>query len=578
MTKCTQKSEYGKLMRLIQSKKVYWLGIIGTSIIAASFQIIIAWILKLTLNAAEMRNISYIIQAMSIFLVSIMVSSTLQAIFSYIYKKSTAKTIMAIKKRVFEKVEHLSIQYFETHHSGVIMSIFTNDIVTLETVYGQYIYDVIYTVIYGVSAAVAMLFIEWRLTIILIGLSTLSTIINTKFSAPIRKISNHIQKKQEKLIEKLTDVIDNILLIKMFNLKKQTEMVYEEENNALMKLYKSQGLYRGFLESTNCFLSLLGSFGIKVLGAFFVLKGAIDFGAIVAIVQLLNGVKTMFIGIGNFIVQIQGSFAGMERIYNLLDAEEETEYYNITEQLKSNEMIAFENVEFSYSKAQTTLEALSLYISKGSKVALVGMSGSGKSTILKLLMGFYPIDRGSIYVDGKIIGQYKLEVLRKMISYVPQETYLFNGTIEENIRYGNLNASLEQVIEAAQLAYAHEFIVKQKDGYQTKIKENGANFSGGQKQRIAIARAFLKNAPILLLDEPTSSLDTESEKMIYQALEILMRNRTTIMVAHRLTTIQQFDQIFYVDKGHIVEEGTHNELIQKNGSYKKLYELGIKTI
>jgi ATP-binding cassette, subfamily B, bacterial len=301
-----------------------------------------------------------------------------------------------------------------------------------------------------------------------------------------------------------------------------------------------------------------------------------DFGTMLAVINLLNGVVFMFTSLGNFIAQIQGSLGGANRVFELLDEPVEPERYVLKKTEDTAAMVELQDIGFSYNGTDRVLDGVSLSIGKGQMAALVGPSGGGKSTVLKMLLGYYPPQEGNIVVNAKSIGQYSLTELRDMMAYVPQDAYLFDGTVEENIWYGRPKATREEVIAAAEAANAHGFITELPEGYATKVGERGTRLSGGQKQRIAIARALLKNAPILLLDEATSALDSESEQLVQDALNRLMQGRTTIAVAHRLSTIRHADVIYVIEGGEVVEKGNHTELAEGEGLYNRLYELQFK--
>ena len=310
-------------------------------------------------------------------------------------------------------------------------------------------------------------------------------------------------------------------------------------------------------------------------------------GAIVAAIHLQGNASFMFTNLGDFVTQIQRSFAGSARVFELLSWPKE-EMGSI--RLEPGEidlqppaaMVRMQGLGFRYvgqdqlsepPETENLLEDINISIDQGQFVALVGPSGGGKSTLVKILMGLYPISEGMLIINGIPLSSYPLQDLRNLMAYVPQDAYLFDGTIEENIRYGNFEANSEDVIEAARSAHAHDFIIEQPDGYQTLVGERGAKLSGGQRQRLAIARALLKDAPLLLLDEATSALDSESEAVVQKALETLMEGRTTIAIAHRLSTIQHADLIYVLQAGQVVEQGTHHSLLGNNGVYQDLYSL-----
>jgi ABC-type multidrug transport system fused ATPase/permease subunit len=312
----------------------------------------------------------------------------------------------------------------------------------------------------------------------------------------------------------------------------------------------------------------------------------LSLGGLWAIVSFSGLAGFFFQNIGQFLTNLQESLAAAARIFELLDLPVETRAALQTTLVLFNtptrDMIAFNKVGFSYKngdaeQAKTVLADLDLCAESGKVTALVGPSGGGKSTILKLILGFYPEQAGEICLNGVPARQIPLEQLRAMTAYVPQESFLFSGTIEENILMGRPEASTDDVILAARSAHAHEFILEQPEGYQTRVGERGANLSGGQRQRIAIARALLKDVPILLLDEATSSLDSESEQEVQKALNNLMRGRTTLVIAHRLSTIEHADKICVVSEGRVVEEGKHRSLLEKKGLYTQLYEMQFQT-
>lgn len=278
----------------------------------------------------------------------------------------------------------------------------------------------------------------------------------------------------------------------------------------------------------------------------------------------------MFLNLGNNYSRLQEYMSNASRVFEILDQQPEDEIYKTEKDADKSAMISFENVSFSYETRKAVVNNMSITMKKGQSAALVGPSGGGKNTIIKLLLGFYPISSGSIAINGKSMSEYNIHTIRDMIAYVPQDGYLFDGTIMENIRFGKLSATDEDVIEAAKAAYADDFIQKLPDGYETVVHNRGGNLSGGQRQRVAIARAFLKNAPILLLDEATSALDTESEQQVQISIEALMKNRTTIAVAHRLSTIENSDVIFVIENGAVLEQGTSDELMEKGGLYLQL--------
>lgn len=367
-------------------------------------------------------------------------------------------------------------------------------------------------------------------------------------------MTRRLQQKAAELTRVLTDMFSGFQTVKSLNLKKILVNKAEAENSAVANESVKKAGVEALLDGTNFLLEWINFGGCVVIGSFMVLRGETTFGTLIAVIELLNGVGTMFQQLGGYVVRLQASLVGAERVFELMDQEKEPDRYELSrldDNLKQSGEIVFDQVSYTYENGTKALNNISLCIKKGAAAALVGASGSGKSTIMKILLGFYRPDEGGLSISGKDFQEYSLDQIRSMMAYVPQDSYLFNASIRENIRYGKPDATDEEIEEAAKLAFAHDFILQQPDGYDTLVGERGQSLSGGQKQRIAIARAFLKNAPILLLDEATSSLDSKSEDLVQQALGKLMEGRTTITIAHRLSTVESADVVFEMDQGSL---------------------------
>lgn len=554
----------------------YTIGVlIDSALTSICYNIVLAFIMKDVINAIAYKNTMLMKRAFYVAIVSFLIAFILQPVFKFLYKACVRKTMAEIRLKTFEHMEDLKVENFENHHTGDLISRMTNDVEVIQQIYINQIPTLIFALIHGLVAMISMFIMEWRLALIAIIIGLISVIISTAFSKSIRRSSDDVQVQYGSTTESLIDIIDGFQIIKMFDIR---EKIYDkfDENNKLLKLFlmKNGGL-NITLEVINNFYGDVKNIGLLSLGLYMSIRGRMDVGTIAAIIHLQGNASFLLENIGSFITGIQGSMSGASRVIELLNRETEKEKGTVYDESidASPASIEMKAVYFSYGYEREVLNGVNIAVKKGERVALVGTSGSGKSTIIKLLMGFYNKRKGEIYINGRSLDNMSLGELRDYIGYVPQDSYLFYGTIEENIRYGNINATKEDIVEAAKAAYAHDFIISLPQGYDTMVGEMGGNISGGQRQRIAIARALLKDAPILLLDEATSSLDSESEQLVQKALDRLMEGRTTIAVAHRLATIKTADRIYVLRNGEIVEEGNNEELLLKDGIYSHLYDL-----
>ncbi|WP_026884697.1 ABC transporter ATP-binding protein [Clostridium akagii] len=576
-----KKLKNNNLFRITKFLKKNWplysIGLIGLSFINFICNFFSAVGIKAMTDALLSKDMNALMKGIIFMATGFGILVIIIPFLSYAFDSSIKKTTGEIRRILFFHIEKLPVKYIENNHSGDLISRLTNDVQTAENAYGNQLLMVMMPIVSGMGSIIVIFYIDWRMAIlgVIIGASTI--ISNTIFIKPLKKVSDKIQDLLSSLNQNLTDTLGGIQVIKSFNLLGLMEKKFKMNNEDIRKWSINRVIKNSFLNGINSFLGNMSFIGIYVIGIVFIINNTLTFGKLIAIIQMLNGVMWMFNSLGVFLTQLQSSLAGIDRIFEILDIKEEetTVTLNNLENVERDAqdgIIEFENIKFAYEETNV-LNSVNIEVGKNEVIAIVGSSGGGKSTLFKLLLKFYNIKEGCIKVFGKDINTFSLEELRSLIAYVPQDNYLFSGTIADNISYGKENATLEQVIESAKSANAHEFIMTLSSGYGTEVGERGAHLSGGQRQRIAIARAILKNAPILLLDEATSSLDSESEDAVQKALDIIMKGRSTMVVAHRLSTIQHADKILVLDNGIIPEVGDHETLLNINGIYSRLYNL-----
>ncbi|MDN9011619.1 ABC transporter ATP-binding protein [Brevibacillus laterosporus] len=559
-------------------KKKYIFGMLGDGFIQACIVIILPFVFKDVTDFASSsgRDTALLIRAVLMISGTLLLVSILSPTFSYIYRRTVKEVMADVRLILFRQAGRLPSRYYEQHHSGDIMSRLSNDLLTMERTYSEHIKTIAIVLISLLGSLTGMFLLDWRFASVLVVLSAVTLYINTRFAKSVRKVSDKTQLQQGFLTERLNDFLAGLPIVKIFHLKQAVTERYIEMNEQVTSSIIKQGHKNALLEGTNFFINFLSFGGMLVFGIIMVVQDVIGVGSLVAIIQQQLLVTVGFLHLGQVLSILQSSLSGASRVIELLSEPIEPQrYLFLSEELpyQKEKVLEMNQIVFEYDSDAKVLDDFSFSIGEGETAALVGASGSGKSTVIKLLLGYYPAKSGTIRLFGKTIGEYTLQETRSLIAYVPQDAYLFEGTIEENIRYGKLDATQEEVVEATRAAYAHDFIMDLPNGYETRVGERGAMLSGGQRQRIAIARAIVKNAPILLLDEATSALDSGSEYWVQKALAELMKDRTTLIVAHRLSTVEQADMIYVVDKGKVVENGSHQELLSKNGFYSTLYKM-----
>ena len=475
---------------------------------------------------------------------------------------------------LYSKIQTLDMKYFSDSKVGDLMSRFSSDASMINSI----ILDSFTVILYLMTAIfyLIVLFItDWKLSIGVLLIAPLLLIVVKKYSRKLKHMGRNKQETSGELNSKLQETLSGIRVIKAFATENYEKSQFKNLSSKL-RLYTRKAI--GYEAKANSIAESLNYIMFALLlffGGYRVVRSGGSFSP-GDFMTVLAGMGAMYTPAKRALKLYNGintNSAAVDRIFEILNIQSEIIDTDNPIQFNSfNSTIEFKNVDFEYEEGEKVISNFNLLVNKGDKIALVGNSGGGKSTIVNLLPRFYDVTRGSIEIDGIDIRKYKLKTLRKRIGIVPQDTFLFSGTIEENIKYGKRTATTEEVIEAAKQANAHIFIEKLSNGYATEIGERGVKLSGGQKQRIAIARAILENPEILILDEATSALDNESEKLVQDALEKLMKEKTSFVIAHRLSTVISCDKIIVLQAGEIKEIGKHEELLVKNGIYKALYE------
>ncbi len=509
---------------------------------------------------------------------AVLIIATSQGVFrfmeSYCIRFVGAAAIRDLRNELFSHLEKQPLLYFQGQSSGVLIGRMINDVAVVENAISQTFQSMISRMITLVSLAVVVILQSWWLAIV--ALSILSCIVLPVgiLGRKIRKSSRRSQEAIGDLVSVLSESIQGAKIVQSFNLEQFQTSKFHGTNQSFFDNTVKAARQEALLSPILAFIGAAGIAAVMWIAGYQVVHKHMTIGSLTSFIIALLLLYSPIKNIGRINGVIQPALAAATRIFEVLDREPELkEAPDAIELHGVPHNIKFENVCFQYPGTnQPVLQDISFEIPAGQLIALVGLSGSGKSTLVNLVPRFYDITSGAITIDGVGVNQYQLDSLRSRIAVVTQDNFLFNTTIEENIRLGRLDATKEEIEQAARDAYAHDFISELRDGYGTEIGERGVRLSGGQQQRLAIARAFLKDAPILILDEATSSLDNESEKMVQEALNNLMKGRTVIVIAHRLSTVRHADRILVLQEGSIVESGAHQSLIDQNGVYKRLIE------
>lgn len=520
----------------------YLFAIVIMSIAMTGFGTITAFLLKEIINMIQIGDASNLWREVFINVLEGIGVLLLYQVGYIIYTLEAKKGGANLQKTVFGKAMRLPYDYYENTHSGDFMSKIVYDEERAQGIYGSRFRRVLMPFLMVIFYLIPMFILSWQVTLCLVITCALTLVVNAIFIKPMKKVSGTMSDSHMSLTERLSNIIAGIEQVKMFDLEEEMVDKYVTGNQAFLKQQKKMNVLSAGLEGLNQCFDLVASLIFIAIGIFFVSIGITTIDKLAAVYIMYGSMSWNFLQIGIYIPSMANYLVNAERVFEFLDLPEEPERYAGIGKASKDGYIVLEDVDFSYDGENKILKGFSMDIKKGQTVALKGESGKGKSTIAKLLLGLYPIESGRISIAGKAMSEYKLTELRELIGYVPQEPYLYDVSIEQNIAFGRPGATKDEIVAAAKAANAHDFIMKQEKGYDTIAGERGNKLSGGEKQRIAIARAILKNAPILILDEATSALDNESERLVNEALDNLMKDRTTIMIAHRLSTLDRADE------------------------------------
>ena len=519
-----------------------------------------------TVNMDAIANILLIVVAIYL------VSAVFMFIQGWLMTGVSQKICYRMRREISEKINRMPLKYFESRTYGEVLSRVTNDVDTLGMGLNQSITQIITSICSIIGILIMMLSISPIMTLIAVVILPVSAFLLSM----VVKISQKHFRDQQKYLGEINGVVEESfgghLIIKAYNKEDEVLEEFEKTNKILYNsAWKSQFL-SGMMMPITMFVGNLGYAAVALSGGLLAIQGVITIGDIQAFIQYVKNFTQPIQQMSQVINQVQSMAAAAERVFEFLDEEEENQKVdNPVDVTTIKGDVEFEHVRFGYNEDKIIIKDFSAKVKQGQRIAIVGPTGAGKTTMVKLLMRFYDVNDGSIKLDGHDLRDFNRRELRDAFGMVLQDTWLFNGTIMENIRYGRLDATDEEVIAAAKAAHAHRFIRTLPDGYNMMLNEDASNVSQGQKQLLTIARAILADNPILILDEATSSVDTRTESRIQRAMNNLMKGRTSFIIAHRLSTIKDADLILVMRDGDIVEQGTHSELLEKDGFYAELY-------
>jgi len=564
-------------IRILKFVRPYWHRLLVAMFCMGVVSAITAAFALLTKNILDDVLINKNLTLLNIIAPMFMVLGVIKGFFgfaeSYLMNFVGQRVVADLRQRLYSHLQTLSLSFYDRTPTGVLMARITNDVNSIQGAVSDAVTGMIKDAFTALGLICVVFYRDWFLALVAIFVFPLAALPFIQFSRKLRKISKRALETMAYISTFLQETIFGHRIVKAFNMEAYENKRFGEANERYFKYLMKRVKIRALSNPVMEWMAYLGIGSFVWVGGYRVISGAMTVGDFFSFMTAMALLYDPLRGISKVNLLIQEGIVAARRVFDILDLKPEvTDAPNAQPLPSFSREIEYRNVSFRYAD-EMVLKQLSITVKRGEKVALVGSSGAGKTTLVNLLPRFYDVTKGKIMIDGRDIRHTSLKSLREQIGVVGQQTLLFNDTVRNNIAYGRPDIPETEVIKAAKMADAHHFILKLPQGYDTIIGEQGVMLSGGQRQRLSIARALLKNAPILILDEATSSLDTESEREVQSALDRLMEKRTVLVIAHRLSTVRNVDRILVLSGGEIIEEGVHRELMAIGGEYKKLYEL-----